>query len=108
MNSKTKEVRQYQSEAFYGIARCYSRRGIERAGTLWFDNATAGMDSQSVDKFKRLKILPHRVFTNKPLAVDIKSDVNIWKWNPRAGNPYPYEEFIKGLSEKEIECLERL
>ena len=75
---------------------------------LWDDLASAGMDNYSKHILKKSGFEAKQIFTEEPLAVDIKSEVNIWKWNPEAGVPYPYEDLIDGLSDKEIECLEQL
>lgn len=75
---------------------------------LWDDKAMVGMDNHARMMMKKSGYNGRLVFTDEPLAVDIKSDVNIWKWNPDAGVPYPYEELINGLSDKEIECLEQI
>lgn len=114
MDAKTKQMMQVNEEQMFGIGRCYSRKALDRAAfrgkvvEFWQDNASAGMDNRSARMMEAAKIPAYRLFTDKPLAVDIKSDVNIWKFNPKYGIPYKYEDFKKGLSDKEIECLERL
>ena len=55
--------------------------------------------------FKRLNAAGYKeemILTDEPLAVDIKSPVNIWKFNPISGIKYDLEKFMKGLSESEI------
>ena len=109
INSQTKECRQYSSNSMYGIGRRYSRKLIEQVGELWKDDANARMDNYSDWKiWQTVKVDGKRIFSDEPLAADIKSDVNIWKWNPEAGQPYELEKFLEGLSKQEIECLESL
>jgi hypothetical protein len=66
---------------------------------LWNDEASAGMDNFSNIRLMENGFKCRQVFTDEPLAVDIKSDVNIWKWNPEAGQRYSFEELKNGLPE---------
>jgi hypothetical protein len=86
----------------------YIAKDLEKAGyveilnegvRMWNDEASAGMDN-----FSNLRLMENgfkckQVFTDEPLAVDIKSDVNIWKFNPEAGIRYDLNEFVKDLPE---------
>ena len=107
LDSKTGRMRHRQSNTIFGIGRAYSRGVVEKCAPLWDDNPTAGMDNhawkiiEDVNGFKGKQIL-----TDEPLAVDIKSDVNIWKYNPNTGVPYEWDDFKKGLSEREIELID--
>ena len=73
---------------------------------MWKDEGTAGMDNYCNWKiYQTTGTEGKQIFTDEPLACDIKSDVNIWKWNPNAGTSYPIEDFIEGLSDDEINML---
>lgn len=86
----------------------YIAKDLEQAGyveiigegiKLWNDEATAGMDNFSDIRLNSNGFRCRQLFTKEPLAVDIKSDVNIWKFNPQAGTRYNLEDFKKGLPE---------
>lgn len=66
---------------------------------LWDDKASAGMDNFSNKRLNENGFVCKQVFTDEPLAVDIKSDVNIWAFNKDAGTEYNLEEFKQGLPE---------
>ncbi len=68
---------------------------------LWDDMAQSGMDNYSDKMMDRAGFKCKSIFTDDPLAVDIKSRVNIWKFNKAAGQPYDLEEFLKGFSDDE-------
>jgi len=66
---------------------------------LWDDKASIGMDNHSNYRLNENGFFANHLFTDEPLAVDIKSDVNIWKFNPNMGVKYNLEELLKGLPE---------
>lgn len=65
---------------------------------LWNDEASAGMDNFSRIRLNDFGFEHKQVFTDKPLAVDIKSEINIWAFSS-AGTPYNLDEFKNGLPE---------
>ena len=95
-------------EGFKKDLKPYIAKDLEKSGyveivgegiKLWNDEASAGMDN-----FSNLRLMENgfncrQVFTDEPLAVDIKSDVNIWAFNPEAGYQYDLNEFRNGLPE---------
>ena len=72
---------------------------LEEGIKLWNDEASAGMDNFSNIRLNENGYKCRQVFTDEPLAVDIKSDVNIWKFNPEFGIDYSLKDFAKGLPE---------
>ena len=72
---------------------------IEEGIKLWNDEASAGMDNFSNIRLNENGYKCRQVFTDDPLAVDIKSDVNIWKFNPEFGIDYNLKDFANGLPE---------
>lgn len=106
IDSKTLECRQVVSNTIFGIARRYSRRLIERVGRMWNDEASVGMDNYANWRiWTETKTEGKQLFTKQPLAADVKSDVNIWKFNKELGVKYKIEDFLKGISEDEISML---
>lgn len=72
---------------------------IGEAYKMWNDEASAGMDNHSNARLEYRGYKCKQILTDEPLAVDIKSDVNIWAWNPSAGYEYKFEDLKKGLPE---------
>jgi hypothetical protein len=86
----------------------YIAKDLEKAGyveivgegvKMWNDQASAGMDN-----FSNLRLMDNgfkcrQIFTEEPLAVDIKSDINIWSYNKDAGTDYSLSELKNGLPE---------
>lgn len=73
---------------------------IQESGVkMWNDMATAGMDNYSNFLLERNGFKCRQIVTEEPLAVDIKSDVNIWKFSSDIGVPYDLKKFKKGLPE---------
>jgi hypothetical protein len=66
---------------------------------MWKDEATAGMDNHSNARRENRGYQCKQVFTDEPLAVDIKSGINIWAYNPDVGFEYNIEDLKKGLPE---------
>ena len=66
---------------------------------MWNDQASAGMDNFSNIRLNENGFKCKQILTDEPLAVDIKSDVNIWAFNPSAGTPYDFEDLKNGLPE---------
>lgn len=109
IDSKTMEARQVADNTLYGIGRRYSRRLVEKTGEMWNNTANVGMDNYCNWKiWKETGTEGKQLFTPEPYAADIKSDVNIWPFNPDFGVKYKIEEFFKGLSEQEINGIKDL
>ena len=86
----------------------YIAKDLEKAGyatiinegvRMWNDEASAGMDNFSNIRLEDNGFKCKQIFTEEPLAVDIKSDINIWKWNPDAGQKYSLDDLKNGLPE---------
>ena len=91
-----KDVKPYIAE---DLERCGYAEIISTGIKLWNDEASAGMDNHSNIRLNENGFKCRQIFTDEPLAVDIKSDVNIWKFNPEAGVKYDLNEFKNGLPE---------
>jgi hypothetical protein len=109
INSETGECRRLMSNnSTYGAGRMIHRRVLEKAGwKLWNDNLSKGMDNNSILSLLRKGIGYKKA---KPMAfpglVDVKSDVNIWKFNYYLGQPYDISEILSRLSKEEIEMID--
>jgi hypothetical protein len=109
IDSKTLRCRQVQDKTIYGIGRRYSRRLVEKVVPMWNNTARVGMDNYANWRiWKETKTEGKQLFTDEPLAADIKSDVNIWPFNPELGVHYDLGDFFEGLSNKEIELINGL
>lgn len=105
LNSKTGECRSFKS-MIHGAATAISRQTVERFKKLWDDSRSIGLDKNVTNLLVTNGVMGKRV-TGEPKVIDIKSDVNIWKFNKR-GVKYPFDQAMKGLSEQEITAIKRL
>lgn len=85
------------------------RSVLEKAGwKLWSNNISRGLDNDSVERLKRLGVEYEQLPPDSyPRVVDVKSAENIWPFNHLHGSPYPIEEIMNRLSEKEKRQLEK-
>jgi hypothetical protein len=103
LNSEDQECRHYRNPSFFGIGRAISKEAIKSIGKLWKDELNRGLDNNSTATLHRNKYMEVRI--KKPMAIDIKSDTNIWPFNYLEGNKVEFDEVVKGLSEEEINAL---
>lgn len=69
---------------------------------LWRDDINRGLDNSSGYFLFTMNVGHKTVPTEKPLTIDIKSDVNIWPFSDRIlGKPYSIAELLDGLSIEE-------
>lgn len=109
LNSEDGTCRRMTTASTYGLGRAIHRGVFDKYGTnLWQDRLNKGLDNNSIFFMARHGILENRVRTEKPIAIDIKSDVNIWQFNYLHGKPYTLEETLEGLSEEEITAINAL
>lgn len=68
---------------------------------LWNDDIMRALDNNSGFRLQ-MNFIPYRsVQTENALLIDIKSEENIWPFNPELGEPTNLEEVLEGLSEAE-------
>jgi len=103
-DSRTGESKEYSGQTVYGIARLYKRSAIEGL-TLWDHTASRGMDNHSEGVLGAKGIYPYVIKTDRPLAFDIKSDVNLWSFDQMDGESYETSELFRGLSHAEQQHL---
>lgn len=100
-------------DARFGLGRAISKDAIESFMTeggykLWADVISKGLDNDSTFALARKGYLEKRISSNDPVAIDLKSSVNIWPFNHLMGIEYPIEKALKGLSEKEKVAIKSL
>lgn len=67
---------------------------------LW-DSIDRGLDNNSTARIIRAGYKFNLVSTNEPLMADIKSDENIWGYNPEIGQKGDLEKFLSKVSQQE-------
>jgi hypothetical protein len=72
---------------------------------LWRDDINRGLDNSSNYFLLTVGVGYKTVETDKPLTIDIKSDVNIWPFSEALGTPYTIEKAMEGLSQHEQSAL---
>lgn len=105
INSETLECKHYNARSGFGLGRAIHRRVIEKMGVLWKDHLNQGLDNSATFAMARHGFGEKRIRTEKPLGIDIKSEVNIWKFSCFQGVEYPLEKALQGLSEEEINAI---
>ena len=100
-------------DARFGLGRAISKDAIESFRTegvykLWADGISKGLDNDSTFALARKGYLEKRISTDDPVAIDLKSSVNIWPFNHLMGIEYPIEKALNGLSEKEKVAIKSL
>lgn len=84
------------------LAKCGLVKKIKGVtNKLWDDKANSGMDNHSEWVYSFHGVKAERILTDEPLAMDIKSDVNIWKFNKNIGQDYGLNQLLEGLTKKE-------
>lgn len=68
---------------------------------LWSDDIMKGLDNNSGARLYRNFIPYKSVPTEKALLIDIKSEENIWAFNPDLGEEASLEDVLEGLSDAE-------
>lgn len=98
-----------------GFFQVDAAEGFQRSGIgvivgkpryrLWKDGINRGLDNNST-YFLMTQGIGHRAIpTDKPLAIDIKGEDNIWKFNKELGMAYELDKALEGLSEEEKSAL---
>lgn len=77
----------------------------EATHKMWVDEQERGMDNASTFMLARRGMLGKIVPSEKAVAIDIKSQVNIWPYNGEAGSEADIMEVMEGLSQAEQNAL---
>lgn len=109
LNSEDGECRLYTRKlSTFGLGRAIRKDILERFKALWPDKNNSGLDNASHFFLARQGVLDTRVGIDKPLAIDIKSQINIWAFNRLEGTKFSLEETLEGLSDQEINAIQCL
>lgn len=103
INSETGACRYISKRSPFGLARCLHRSVIEE-GEL-YPKLNAGLDKSVLFRLASRGIVPKVITPCSPMTIDIKSEVNIWKYNSAVGTKIRYADVIDGLSIEEIEAI---
>jgi hypothetical protein len=82
INFYTKEAREFCYEySVLGIGKCIRRDVVEQMdGNLYRSELNKCLDDTMMDNLMKIKVFPRMVRYEGMLAMDFKSDVNIWPW----------------------------
>jgi hypothetical protein len=108
LNTEDGECRRLSKrEGHYGVGRAISKSAIEKTHPIWPDKYSKGLDNRSTFHLARKGVLEKRYFNSEPVAIDLKSEVNIWPFESR-GMEYPLEKVLNGLSIEEVNAIKCL
>lgn len=103
LDSKTKACRRISGKIpKYGTGIAIRKDCLPEK--IWHDKATKGLDNSLMMRMAVNGVMQKWFKSEEPLSIDIKSDVNIWKFTP-VGKKYPIQKALSGLSEPEIEMI---
>lgn len=107
LNSKNGSCRWIQSGSVFGLGRCLSINVLERFTNL-YPCVNSGLDKYIMFNLSKNGVMPKYVKSERPLTIDIKSDVNIWGYDTGIGKKISLCEVIEGLSEGEADAIRSL
>jgi hypothetical protein len=109
MNSEDGECRRLSDrDGKFGLGRAISKDAlVAMGGMIWNQDQVHGLDNFSTFALARKGYLEKRFKSVEPVAIDVKSEVNIWPFR-RIGQPYDYAKAISGLSYREVCALKNL
>jgi hypothetical protein len=90
----------------FGAGRAIKRSVLEST-KLWVDRKEYGLDNCSTMMLAKKGIMAHGIRCENPLAVALKSDVNLWSYRSIPGRKYSLVDALNGLSEEEINAIKR-
>jgi hypothetical protein len=82
VNFHTKEARLFEYEySVLGVGKCIRRDVVELLnGSLYRSELNKCLDDTMIDNLMKVKVFPKIVRYTGMLAMDFKSEVNIWPW----------------------------
>lgn len=105
INSEDLACKRINTYSPFGQGRAIARKVIEKLGKLWPDKNNKGQDNYSYWRMVNAGFIPVQVRSDKPLGIDIKSEVNLWPFNYFVGVDYPLEDALSELSECERDAI---
>jgi len=82
VNFETKEAREFQYDySVLGIGKMVRRDVVDKLnGNLYPEKLSKGLDDHFMDRMISIKVYPSFVKYEGQLAMDFKSETNIWPW----------------------------
>lgn len=108
LNSEDGVCRRHRTSNSFGLGRMFKRNVFERIGANIWEPVNLGLDKSSLFFLGRNGILEKRIRCENPVAIDIKSGINIWPFNYLVGERHELEKTLEGLSEEEITAIKAL
>lgn len=109
IDSASGSCRRLQSNGTYGAGRMIRRDILEKTDfKLWDENIDRALDNNSVYRLQRMGIGYRHIQSGSfPMVIDVKSDINIWKFNHLVGIEYDINNILEKISieEKQKLCL---
>lgn len=83
VNFYTNEARDFDYDcSVLGIAKCVRRDVVEQLkGELYASELSKFLDDNMFDRMLKIKVIPQMVKYEGMLAIDFKSETNIWPWD---------------------------
>lgn len=108
LNTKTGAARRIKDRTGkFGAGRACSRKVVEAMNPMWHDLKHNGLDGDSMFRMGAKGFLSKSYHSDRPLVIDLKSEVNIWAYH-NIGHAYSLGEVLEGLSEEEITAIKCL
>jgi len=96
VNFHTKEAREFDYDySVLGVGKCIRRDVVEQlGGSLYRKELNKCLDDTMMDNLAHIKVYPRMVRYEGMLAMDFKSEVNIWPWDKfkDKGKPVCYSQ----------------
>ncbi len=98
VNFYTHEAREFEYEfSVLGIGKCINKQTvINLNGELYKNDRNQGLDDSMMSNLIHCGIYPTIVKYDGMLAMDFKSEVNIWAYNPMMGIKIPQGSMLQG------------
>lgn len=112
INSEDGHCNRFRSNGNYGAGRMISRAALEKMDfKLWREDPPLDncLDNNSTWNLGKKAIYFTQVRkSDHPMLVDVKSQVNIWKFKYDVGTPYDIELIFERLSPEEVDIIKAL
>lgn len=103
LDSKTKEIKNFDYKVLIGAGRCIRKDLIEALRVDMYDkDIECGFDSNSMSKFD---CGITEINTDFNMIIDIKSDVNIWNYEELPGEVGSFDDTVKKLNTNLIDKI---
>jgi hypothetical protein len=88
----------------FGAGRAIQRYVLE-SFKLWEDSRCRGLDNSSCRSMAEKRVMQKGIRTQEPLAISLRSAVNLWSYDSMEGGAYPLDKALSGLSEEEVNAI---